>query len=209
MAYRKKDHAAKKDSEDVEGQTTEHVVSPAKSKRTLVKPTVVGDEKGEYPGWANTVYAKAGYVPGLILFVVLTILVWPVLLSLIFTILSVLATQILVEIPGEMIEAMPRNLAPIELMFPIGLVMVVIGGILALVIWKILVAAARTTVTVAKGLFAGHGESALANLKRRRAEHKAGKGRAAEVKAQRAKIKAEKKKIKGQVSQAQADNPDL
>lgn len=192
MAYRnrkKKNNSTVVETEDVQ----------------VVKPTVVGDQG--YPAWANWVYVKWGYIPGVIVFVLATLLVWPTALALIWALITIIASQFVGGFPDEMIKQMGLN-APVVM--PVYFMTFVLALLVTAVVRKVVWGLWLYTVSSAKGLFLGHGESPWTNMKRRRAERKQrGSRRTEEVKAARAKKKAEKKKARHQVAEAKALDPSL
>lgn len=192
MAYRNR-------NKKVNSDTTEATEVQA------AKPTVVGDQG--YPAWANWVYVKWGYVPGVIVFVLATLIVWPAALALIWALITVIASQFVGGFPDEMIKQMGID-APV--IMPVYFMTFVLALLIAAVVRKIVWGMWLYTVSSAKGLFLGHGESPWANVKRRRMERKQrGSRRADEVKAARAKKKADKEKARNQVAEAKASDPSL
>ena len=75
-----------------------------KSRRDPVAPQVVGDQ--DYPQWANWVYVKWGYLPGVLVFMLFLLLVWPVGLAVAAGLLSWIATDFVGSLPESVVNEM-------------------------------------------------------------------------------------------------------
>ena len=172
-----------------------------KSRRDPVAPQVVGDQ--DYPQWANWVYVKWGYLPGVLVFMLFLLLVWPVGLAVAAGLLSWIATDFVGSLPDSVVNEMGIT-APVVM--PVVFLVIVTALLSAAVVKAVAVAGWRYTLRVARGLFAGHGETWKENRRRRKA---ALAQRRAAVKKDRAEKKEKKAKAKAQMNEAKEKNPEL
>lgn len=209
MAYRsKKDKKKKLDQSTTATSSGDEAMTQeagtdgtGASRRDPVAPQVVGDQG--YPQWANWVYVKWGYLPGVLVFMLFLLLAWPVGLAVAAGILSWIATNFVGSLPESVVNEMGIT-APIVM--PV-VFLVIVTALLSAALVKVATAAGwRYTLRVARGLFAGHGETWKENRRRRKATLSQ---RRAAVKKGRAEKKEKKAKAKAQVNEAKEKNPEL
>lgn len=171
MAYRKR-----KKSDDRELESNYKVVShrPNDGRRSI---------NGRFgflrPRWMVNLYESWGYIPGFIVFAVLMVVLWPVLLALVSSCISLIATEMVSSFGDVVPDSHGANVAmlmrsPNVFFFRwIGptLFLNIVAALLTVWVVKIIIRAAwRVSMGWAGALFAGHNESLSDNYRRRKRE---------------------------------------
>lgn len=135
------------------------------------------------PAWTVRAHNRFGHVGGFVIFACLTLIGWPVSITLVATVVRVLGINIVTRLPAMVLGDLG---VPVELaasttdrflftwVMPVLFFVLVLAGLSSVVLWKLAKWAWAWTVRLALGLFAGYGTGVMADRRQRRARSRTG-----------------------------------
>ncbi|OUS97226.1 hypothetical protein [Rhodococcus sp. NCIMB 12038] len=131
------------------------------------------------PAWTVRAHARLGHIGGFIVFVCLMLVGWPVLITLVTTLVRVLGVNVVTRIPSAVLGEVG---VPVELavsttdrflftwVIPVLFFVLVLAGLTCLALRRLAIWAWVWTNRLALGLFAGYGTGVLADRRERQAQ---------------------------------------
>lgn len=131
------------------------------------------------PAWTVRAHARLGHIGGFIVFLCLMLVGWPVLITLVTTLVRVVGVNVVTRIPSSVLGevGVPVELAAsttdrflFQWVIPVLFFVLVLAGLTCLALRRLAIWAWGWTKRLALGLFAGYGTNVWADRHERRAQ---------------------------------------